>query len=163
MSVAGVAHPVERHLAKVEVASSSLVIRSKNPVFFEDWIFFICCLQHTNNGIYSLKFSCKGIVHKYQSTYLWHCTKVHSKNTQSLNTFFVQFAWLIENTDYNISVNRNERRENYEKWNLWLWDETSWRCIKRKVLIQKDCKAYPALRYGKPYQLIIAVSVATCG
>ncbi len=26
---AGVAHPVERHLAKVEVASSSLVIRSK--------------------------------------------------------------------------------------------------------------------------------------
>ena len=29
MSVAGVAHPVERHLAKVEVASSSLVARSK--------------------------------------------------------------------------------------------------------------------------------------
>ena len=29
MSVAGVAHPVERHLAKVEVASSSLVTRSK--------------------------------------------------------------------------------------------------------------------------------------
>ncbi len=28
MSVAGVAHPVERHLAKVEVASSSLVTRS---------------------------------------------------------------------------------------------------------------------------------------
>ena len=27
-SVAGVAHPVERHLAKVEVASSSLVTRS---------------------------------------------------------------------------------------------------------------------------------------
>ena len=27
---AGVAHPVERHLAKVEVASSSLVTRSKN-------------------------------------------------------------------------------------------------------------------------------------
>ena len=26
---AGVAHPVERHLAKVEVASSSLVARSK--------------------------------------------------------------------------------------------------------------------------------------
>ena len=26
---AGVAHPVERHLAKVEVASSSLVTRSK--------------------------------------------------------------------------------------------------------------------------------------
>ena len=29
MSVAGVAHLVERHLAKVEVASSSLVTRSK--------------------------------------------------------------------------------------------------------------------------------------
>ena len=31
---AGVAHPVERHLAKVEVASSSLVTRSrkKNPM-----------------------------------------------------------------------------------------------------------------------------------
>ena len=29
MSLAGVAHPVERHLAKVEVASSSLVTRSK--------------------------------------------------------------------------------------------------------------------------------------
>ena len=28
MSAAGVAHPVERHLAKVEVASSSLVTRS---------------------------------------------------------------------------------------------------------------------------------------
>ncbi len=27
---AGIAHPVERHLAKVEVASSSLVARSKN-------------------------------------------------------------------------------------------------------------------------------------
>ena len=44
MSVAGVAHPVERHLAKVEVASSSLVTRSTkkttfvylaNVVFFE--------------------------------------------------------------------------------------------------------------------------------
>ena len=32
MSVAGVAHPVERHLAKVEVASSSLVTRSINAV-----------------------------------------------------------------------------------------------------------------------------------
>ena len=29
---AGVAHPVERHLAKVEVASSSLVIRSKRTL-----------------------------------------------------------------------------------------------------------------------------------
>ena len=31
MSLAGVAHPVERHLAKVEVASSSLVTRSIEP------------------------------------------------------------------------------------------------------------------------------------
>ena len=38
MSVAGVAHPVERHLAKVEVASSSLVTRSiKRPAF---WLVF---------------------------------------------------------------------------------------------------------------------------
>ena len=36
MSVAGVAHPVERHLAKVEVASSSLVTRSnKEKAFVE--------------------------------------------------------------------------------------------------------------------------------
>ena len=41
MSVAGVAHPVERHLAKVEVASSSLVTRSikkKDHTFV--WSFF---------------------------------------------------------------------------------------------------------------------------
>ena len=31
---AGVAHPVERHLAKVEVASSSLVTRSMKKVPF---------------------------------------------------------------------------------------------------------------------------------
>ena len=30
---AGVAHPVERHLAKVEVASSSLVTRSRKTAF----------------------------------------------------------------------------------------------------------------------------------
>ena len=32
IAFADVAHPVERHLAKVEVASSSLVIRSNAPV-----------------------------------------------------------------------------------------------------------------------------------
>ena len=32
LAVADVAHPVERHLAKVEVASSSLVIRSINSL-----------------------------------------------------------------------------------------------------------------------------------
>ena len=40
MSVAGVAHPVERHLAKVEVASSSLVTRSiKNSDCFAIGVF----------------------------------------------------------------------------------------------------------------------------
>ena len=37
---AGVAHPVERHLAKVEVASSSLVTRS-NPTHESEWDFFV--------------------------------------------------------------------------------------------------------------------------
>ena len=32
---AGVAHPVERHLAKVEVASSSLVTRSRKTPFVQ--------------------------------------------------------------------------------------------------------------------------------
>ena len=42
MSVAGVAHPVERHLAKVEVASSSLVTRSikKKPRLLS-WFLFL--------------------------------------------------------------------------------------------------------------------------
>ena len=31
---AGIAHPVERHLAKVEVASSSLVARSSKSLLF---------------------------------------------------------------------------------------------------------------------------------
>ena len=39
---AGVAHPVERHLAKVEVASSSLVARSIKTVT-ERWLFFYAC------------------------------------------------------------------------------------------------------------------------
>ena len=37
---AGVAHPVERHLAKVEVASSSLVTRSIKETVTERWLFF---------------------------------------------------------------------------------------------------------------------------
>ena len=41
---AGVAHPVERHLAKVEVASSSLVTRSiKDHTFV--WSFFFVCIR----------------------------------------------------------------------------------------------------------------------
>ena len=40
---AGVAHPVERHLAKVEVASSSLVARSKflNRLAIAGRLFFV--------------------------------------------------------------------------------------------------------------------------
>ena len=38
---AGVAHPVERHLAKVEVASSSLVTRSIKPHLQSQVWFFI--------------------------------------------------------------------------------------------------------------------------
>ncbi len=39
MSHAGVAHPVERHLAKVEVASSSLVTRSIKKTILLGWSF----------------------------------------------------------------------------------------------------------------------------
>ena len=46
---AGVAHPVERHLAKVEVASSSLVTRSiKNPLSIRTRDFFF--LQFRDHG-----------------------------------------------------------------------------------------------------------------
>ena len=41
MSVAGVAHPVERHLAKVEVASSSLVTRSKKKKQMRKHLLFL--------------------------------------------------------------------------------------------------------------------------
>ena len=42
MSVAGVAHPVGRHLAKVEVASSSLVTRSiKVKTILRDGLYFL--------------------------------------------------------------------------------------------------------------------------
>ena len=40
MFLAGVAHPVERHLAKVEVASSSLVTRSIKKRPHESVVFF---------------------------------------------------------------------------------------------------------------------------
>ena len=40
MSVAGVAHLVERHLAKVEVASSSLVARSIEQI--RKYLLFFC-------------------------------------------------------------------------------------------------------------------------
>ena len=42
MFLAGVAHPVERHLAKVEVASSSLVTRSIKRSRCECICFFFC-------------------------------------------------------------------------------------------------------------------------
>ena len=38
---AGVAHPVERHLAKVEVASSSLVTRSIKPIHSDGFSFYL--------------------------------------------------------------------------------------------------------------------------
>ncbi len=37
---AGIAHPVERHLAKVEVASSSLVARSRKKTTAKAVVFF---------------------------------------------------------------------------------------------------------------------------
>ena len=40
-SDAGVAHPVERHLAKVEVASSSLVTRSKRLRFAQPLFYMV--------------------------------------------------------------------------------------------------------------------------
>ena len=44
MSHAGVAHPVERHLAKVEVASSSLVTRSIKKKTTQCVVFFFIML-----------------------------------------------------------------------------------------------------------------------
>ena len=45
---AGVAHPVERHLAKVEVASSSLVTRSKNQ---ERTHAFLICIWYRSQVV----------------------------------------------------------------------------------------------------------------
>ena len=45
MSVAGVAHLVERHLAKVEVASSSLVARSIEQI--RKYLLFFCAFTQT--------------------------------------------------------------------------------------------------------------------
>ena len=42
---AGVAHPVERHLAKVEVASSSLVTRSIKRKVTERWLFLFISVR----------------------------------------------------------------------------------------------------------------------
>ena len=48
---AGVAHPVERHLAKVEVASSSLVARSKKaPTFVGAFYFMITEQRGSSKG-----------------------------------------------------------------------------------------------------------------
>ena len=46
---AGVAHPVERHLAKVEVASSSLVARSKRPLSEKTKVFLFISYHPTEN------------------------------------------------------------------------------------------------------------------
>ena len=46
---AGIAHLVERHLAKVEVASSSLVARSKLTGHSEEWpVFYVLCFMQKN-------------------------------------------------------------------------------------------------------------------
>ena len=53
---AGVAHPVERHLAKVEVASSSLVTRSinkKSP--FGGFFFYLIRIRGSNHLYASLR------------------------------------------------------------------------------------------------------------
>ena len=47
---AGVAHPVERHLAKVEVASSSLVARSKKAPTFVGAFFMITEQRGSSKG-----------------------------------------------------------------------------------------------------------------
>ena len=54
MSVAGVAHLVERHLAKVEVASSSLVTRSIDLLIFSAGLFL--CAEKSSKNI--LEFFC---------------------------------------------------------------------------------------------------------
>ena len=54
MFLAGVAHPVERHLAKVEVASSSLVTRSiKKKDHTNVWSFFF-----TSQGDEARRYKC---------------------------------------------------------------------------------------------------------
>ena len=56
MSVAGVAHPVERHLAKVEVASSSLVTRSIKDRFRKEAVFCFC--KYFLGSNHSMRQSC---------------------------------------------------------------------------------------------------------
>ncbi len=47
-----VAHPVERHLAKVEVASSSLVTRSKRlQLLLESFLFILTYKHNTKRAI----------------------------------------------------------------------------------------------------------------
>ncbi len=51
MSLAGVAHPVERHLAKVEVASSSLVTRSKKKKQMRKHLLFLFGKERGSNHL----------------------------------------------------------------------------------------------------------------
>ena len=51
LAVADVAHPVERHLAKVEVASSSLVIRSINSLCQRQRLFLFLSKYSTTSKI----------------------------------------------------------------------------------------------------------------
>ena len=57
---AGIAHPVERHLAKVEVASSSLVARSMTPDCASNWEFF--AYKKTTNLFQDLSFFVIGVL-----------------------------------------------------------------------------------------------------
>ena len=58
MSVAGVAHPVERHLAKVEVASSSLVTRSiKQDRFQREAVLFLFSEEWLEKSISAVRWT----------------------------------------------------------------------------------------------------------
>ncbi len=54
---AGIAHPVERHLAKVEVASSSLVARSKKDSFLLKAVFFYLFTLYLKSSGFNIKIS----------------------------------------------------------------------------------------------------------
>ena len=53
---AGIAHPVERHLAKVEVASSSLVARSIIHRSLSRWIFYVYNFQSEKTRLIEPRF-----------------------------------------------------------------------------------------------------------
>ena len=62
LAFAGVAHLVERDLAKVEVASSSLVARSKKKHHPSGWCFFLECRGQARKGTSAARKTCRGHV-----------------------------------------------------------------------------------------------------